>query len=298
MSGEMLDRSTAQPGVAPAGGEAGRPHVSRPTLSPSAIGTEILDDPDADSAVVARMLREIARLNRWFGGCAAVRRGMEWLFDGDSPNTVSLLDIGTGAGDVPLDVVRWGRRRSTTVRAFGVERIRAAGELARDAGVPVMMACAGALPVRDHSVDIVIASQLAHHLSDDSVVKLMADATRLARRGVIIADLHPSRAAETALRVGGPLIGLGSSTIDDGVTSLRRGFTVARMRALCERAGIAAHIERAWGSRVVAVWRPETRGQRPEPDRDRVINAGRVQNPGDRGHIGSLPLASGLGPQA
>ena len=42
------------------------------SLTPSPVGTELLDDPGADPAVVAESLRNISRSNRWFGGAAAV----------------------------------------------------------------------------------------------------------------------------------------------------------------------------------------------------------------------------------
>jgi hypothetical protein len=47
-----------------------------PPLELSPIGVELLDDPTADPALVAASLRDIARANRWFGGAAAMRRGL------------------------------------------------------------------------------------------------------------------------------------------------------------------------------------------------------------------------------
>lgn len=40
-------------------------------LPTSPVGTELLDDPAADPALVASSLRHIVRANRWFGGRAA-----------------------------------------------------------------------------------------------------------------------------------------------------------------------------------------------------------------------------------
>jgi hypothetical protein len=44
------------------------------------IGTELLDDPQADPAAVRQELREIARLNTLFGGTRAVVRELETIF--------------------------------------------------------------------------------------------------------------------------------------------------------------------------------------------------------------------------
>ncbi|HYC31596.1 MAG TPA: hypothetical protein VEB59_04860, partial [Gemmatimonadales bacterium] len=69
------------------------------TLTPSSVGTELLDDPGADPAAVAESLRNISRSNRWFGGAGAVRHGLSEVLHGVSHGTgLTLLDLGTGAG--------------------------------------------------------------------------------------------------------------------------------------------------------------------------------------------------------
>jgi hypothetical protein len=73
--------------------------------------------------------------------------------------------------------------------------------------------------------------------------------------GVVIADLYPSRLAAAGFRIGGVVLGFDAVTIDDGVTSLRRGFTTDRLAALLAGAGVAAAVTRRPGARVVAWWR-------------------------------------------
>jgi len=63
-------------------------------LSP--LGAELLDDPAADPAAVAASLRDIARANRWFGGVAAMRRGLaRALADLPRDSSVTLADLAT-----------------------------------------------------------------------------------------------------------------------------------------------------------------------------------------------------------
>lgn len=235
------------------------PTPSDVMMAMSPIGTEALDDPSADPALVRRMLDDIARANRWFGGRRTVQRGLAALFDAaPAQPTWTLLDIGTGAGDLPLAAVRWGARRGITLRPLGLERIPAAARLAVRHGVPTVLGCGSALPVASRSVDVALVSQVAHHLDDDAVVRLFAECHRVARRGVIIADLRPSRTAELAFRVGGRLLGLHPVTVGDGITSLRRGFTPARLRALAIRAHDArVHVSRDLFSRILAWWRTD-----------------------------------------
>jgi ubiquinone/menaquinone biosynthesis C-methylase UbiE len=227
--------------------------VSKLTLSTT--GIELLDDPAADDATVELSLANIARSNRWFGGLAAVRFGLRQLFETAPGRPVTLLDVGTGLGDVPAMARRWGAARGIEIRPIGLERHRAAARLATNGGLATALGDAGDLPMRDRSVDVVIASQLAHHLDPASCVALFRECDRVARTGVIIADLQRSRLAAAGFRMGGTLLGFDRITITDGITSLRRGFTRSALASVMARAGIHGTVARRPGARIVAVWR-------------------------------------------
>jgi SAM-dependent methyltransferase len=227
--------------------------VSRLTLSST--GIELLDDPAADDATVELSLANIARANWWFGGHAAVRFGLRRLVTTAPGRPVTLLDVGTGLGDIPAMARRWGAGRGIDIRPIGLERHRAAARLATRGGLATVLADAGDLPMRDRSVDVVIASQLAHHLDPASCVALFRECDRVARTGVIIADLRPSRLAGAGFRLGGMVLGFDRITVTDGITSLRRGFTTSTLASVMARAGIHGTIARRPGARIVAVWR-------------------------------------------
>ena len=226
-------------------------------LSITSLGAELLDDPKANPAAVTESLRNVARANRWFGGASAVRFGLRRTL-GDVPpgSTLSLLDLGTGLGDLPGAAVRWAAERDIRLVAVGIELNRIAARLAREAGVPTALACAGAPPVRDKSVDVVMVSQVAHHLTEDSVVLLLRTCERLARRAVIVADLRRDRLAVPAFWCGARLLGFDPVTRADGMTSIRRGFSRRELLQLLARAGIEGRVDRRLGFRLVATWIP------------------------------------------
>jgi SAM-dependent methyltransferase len=231
--------------------------MSAEPLAPSPVGVELLDDPNADPGAVAESLRNIARANRWFGGAAAVRRGLALALAGVAPGvTLTLADLGTGLGDLPHLAARWAARRGLRLVPVGLERSRVAARLSRERGIPCAVGCAGAPPFGEKSVDLVLVSQLAHHLAPGSAVRLFAACDRLARRAVIVADLRRGRLGPLAFRVGAGALRFDAVTRVDGVTSLRRGYTVRELRALLDAAGVDATVERRPGYRLVAVWRP------------------------------------------
>jgi len=228
-------------------------------LEPAALGWELLDDPAAASAQVHESLRNIARANRWFGGAAAVRFGLEQALAVRSNGTpLSLLDVGTGLGDLPRMAVAWAARRGVALRPVGLERHGAAARLARAGGLVALVGDGGALPFRSASVDLVLLSQVAHHFAPCAIVRLLRECARVARHAVIVADLRRSTLAALGFRLAGTLLRFDPDTLRDGVTSLRRGFTQASLGALLAQAGVATAVARRPGARLVAVWRPGT----------------------------------------
>jgi SAM-dependent methyltransferase len=229
--------------------------VAELTITP--IGTELLDDPAADPVTVAESLRNIARANRWFGGAAAVRFGLSrTLRRVPRGQSISLLDVGTGLGDLSSVAIRWGARQGIQIVPTGLELNRVAARLASATGVPTAVACAGTPPVADKGVDVVLVSQLAHHLSPDSIVHLLRTCDRLARLAVIVADLRRHALAATSFRCGGRLLGFDHVTLSDGVTSIQRGFSRRDLLELMTRAGVRGEVSHRRGFRLVATWLP------------------------------------------
>jgi len=229
--------------------------VSR--LAGSVVGTELLDDPRADRDAVRLSLRNIARANRYFGGWRAARTGLARLLAHHRAATLTLLDVGTGAGDLLHRARRWSARRGIALRMIGLDQHPAAAQLAHESGIPAVIGCGSALPLPDRSVDIVMLSQVAHHLAPESLAIMAREVTRVSRVGVVLADLRPSRLAGAAYRLTGPLLGFDHFTVVDGITSLERGFTPARLRRELGAAGVTPWLTTQLGVRIVAAWRAD-----------------------------------------
>ena len=222
----------------------------------SAPGRELLDDPASDPSAAAESLRNIARANRWFGGRSALENGLERLL-GSTPrgSVISLLDIGTGSGDLPAAAVRWGAGRGIRITPVGLERHPTAARLARASGVPVAVGCAGIPPFRDRSVDVVLVSQLAHHFDGEVQRRLFIACDRIARRGVIISDLRRSELATAGFWIAARLLRFDPATRADGITSIRRGFSRGELVAQLGEAGIEASVVRRPWFRFLVTWR-------------------------------------------
>ena len=234
------------------------------------IGAELLDDPEADPALVQASLRDVARINRLFGGTRAVVEALEPFFraaartetgDGGRGRGMirwTLLDVGTGLGDIPRAAATAARRHGVELTLVGVERIPAAARAARAGGkdLAVILADGSALPVRPRSVDVVIVSQVLHHLPRDVAVRWIAGCDRLARRAVVLADLRRARAAMAGIWLASLVLGFHRVTRHDAVVSLRRGYTLREFADLLSTAGVPATARKRPGFRLVAAWAP------------------------------------------
>lgn len=180
--------------------------------------------------------------------------GLDRLLALGAPADLTLLDIGTGAGDIPAAARAWGRERGVTIRPIGLERLRPAAALARTTGLPMTLGCLSALPFRPRSVDVVTISQVLHHCDRPSALALLRSATQVARRGVVVADLLRSATAALLFGVAARALGFDHHTRVDGATSVARGFSAEELLALGNEAGVRTSISVRPGWRVVAWW--------------------------------------------
>jgi ubiquinone/menaquinone biosynthesis C-methylase UbiE len=229
------------------------------------IGTELLDDPRADPVLVGRELRDIARLNALFGGTRAVVGELEPFFErrrGETGNgkreTWTLLDVGTGLGDIPGAVAVAAWRHGITLRLVGIELNRTAARLARAGGLATVVADGSALPLGPRSVDVVVASQVLHHLPRPVAVRWIATLDRVARRAVVLADLRRSCVAMAGVWAASVGLAMSGVTRHDAVVSLKRGYTKTEFDEMLRQAGVRTVARYRRGARIVAAWSPST----------------------------------------
>ncbi|RPI10054.1 MAG: methyltransferase domain-containing protein [Acidobacteriales bacterium] len=206
---------------------------------------ELLDQPNLDFRELCTSLRDVGRLNRWFGGAQAIvsevarivkQRGLT--------GTITVLDIGTGGADIPRRLIRWGARHGLSVRVVACDRheqivTAAAAFSAGSEAISILRADALALPLLPGHFDFVTCSLMLHHLADDDAVTLLERLRDAPRHALIVCDLVRSRRARAGVWLAAHLVCRSRVTRHDGPLSVLRSFTVDELRALSHRAGCA-----------------------------------------------------------
>jgi SAM-dependent methyltransferase len=225
-------------------------------------GFEYLDDPALGPAVAARSLADVALANRWFGGTRAVLRELAPIvrvLHARGRRTLLLLDIGTGLADIPAAAARLGRELGVAIHTVGLEKSPALAAVGRHRVDASVAGDARVLPFADRSIDLITCSQVLHHFEEHDANLLLMECTRVATHGVIVSDLRRSWLAIGLLWLTSFPLRFHWMSRHDGMTSIRRGFTVGELRALVARAArVTPAVRRHLGWRVTATWVPGT----------------------------------------
>ena len=163
---------------------------------------ELLDGPLDDPDALAGNLRDLRRINRHLGGIELSATAIEAL--AAHRGELTMLDVGTGGGDIPLGLLQAADRRGRHLAVMGIDsrpEVVAAARLAAQAAsvdperLEIQVADGRAIPFSDRSYDVAHASLVLHHLSPDDAVALLSEMGRVARLGVVVNDLDRGRVA-------------------------------------------------------------------------------------------------------
>lgn len=237
----------------PAGQRDSRPLWATRRI-PCADRPELLDLPVVDTDALRGNLADLARVNRLLGGSRLTERALTRLTAGCAPGaTVRLIDVGTGAADIPAALLGWAARRGLLLQVVGVDRSLGILRLAQSMapGVGLVAGDGYRLPLQDGAVDIAHCSLVLHHFDPPDAVSILAEMARVARLGVIVNDLVRTRLGLAGAWLFGHLATTNSLTRHDAPLSAQRAYTVTEMTDLLSAAGLrVTAIDRALGYRA------------------------------------------------
>jgi len=205
---------------------------------------ELLDGPLDDPAALRGNLHDLARVNRRLGGVAMSIRAVDALA-GDR-SSLDVVDVGTGAADIPVALLDHAARTGRTWRVTGVDSrpeilaAAAAGDprLTATPGLSLHVGDGRGLPFADGAFDVAHTSLVIHHLEPDAVVLLLREMARVARLGVVANDLVRGRLALAGAWALTRVATRNRYTRHDAPLSVRRAYTRAELDALVADAGL------------------------------------------------------------
>ncbi len=207
---------------------------------------EMMDRDDNDPELLRQDLRNLRTLNRLFGGYAALQRHILPLLSRiEQHRVVRILDLATGSGDHPIQLIRLARALGRSFAITAVDRhdqiLACARETTKEyPEITLAQADMRALNFPPASFDIVLCSLALHHLKTPDAIAVVREMYRLSTTGFIVNDLSRSTHAAWVVRLFTELTMRNPLTLNDSFASVLRAFTPAEMSAMASAAGVPA----------------------------------------------------------
>jgi SAM-dependent methyltransferase len=214
-------------------------------LSRRATEREQLDEGAPEVEALAS-LRDLRFVNRWLGNVKHLARAVRpYLAASARPR---LLDVGCGSADVPAALAR----TAPGTLAVGVD-LKLLHVRTAPAAVRAVVADVRALPFAARSFDVVTASLFLHHFDAAELPPVLRALFAVARRALVVNDLRRARVPYLFGRAVFPVLFRARVSVDDGLVSIRRGFTERELLAAFAEASIPVRLRRTWPYRLLAV---------------------------------------------
>jgi 2-polyprenyl-3-methyl-5-hydroxy-6-metoxy-1,4-benzoquinol methylase len=158
---------------------------------------------------------------------------------------LTLLDIGTGAGDVPRHL--WSRfhKKELEFNAHAIDLNPHAIDYAKQhqypvGGVTYEVQDIFSLP-HDRLYDIVHSALFLHHFTDNEILQLVGKMLSLSRRGVIINDLHRHPIAYYSILLLSRILSRSRLIRHDAPLSVLRAFRRSDLEKIMQRLQITRY---------------------------------------------------------
>jgi SAM-dependent methyltransferase len=222
---------------------------------------EIMDQPDLSPPRHLHALRGLARINYLSHSAGILWPALAQLARELSPRSPRILDVATGAGDVPIRLWQRARRAGLDFHLEGCDISPVALEQARaraaQHGATLRFFEYDALngPALT-GYDAVMSSLFLHHLDEAQAIMLLRRMAEMAGRVVLVNDLERGWTGLVLAHVVTRLVTTSDVVHVDGPRSVEGAFTRAEARAMAERAGLTgAELCWRWPFRWLLTWR-------------------------------------------
>jgi len=194
------------------------------------------------SAELERDLANLRWLNRRFGAISLLRHFLKRWLSKTPPGSVPfrILDLATGEGDLPREIVTWCRKRGIALEIDAVDFNPAtlAVAVARSRDFPEIHFHQGDIRIWGSGTwNCVLCSLALHHFSTEDAATVLRNARRLSSRHLLVADLERNIGGALGIWLLTAFLLREPMTVHDARLSIRRAFSFREFAHLANDAG-------------------------------------------------------------
>lgn len=208
---------------------------------------EIMDDFNMEGALLKETLHKIAQINQLLGGNRITVKGVAALLkDIPAHQTISIVDVGCGSGDMLRQLSSYGKKINRKFELIGIDAnlttVTYARELSRQYP-DIQYYCQDIMApaFREQRYDIILCTLTLHHFTEAEIRHLMTIFREQARIGIVVNDLHRSAIAYRLFQLICLVFNLNSMVRADGQVSILRGFKKKELHHLSAELNIGAY---------------------------------------------------------
>jgi len=234
---------------------------------------ELMDDPAIDPVEHRRALNGLRRVNKLCQTGKHLAIEILAIAKKNNRNSISILDIGCGSGDVAINVARrLAGRIECAVTGWDISQTAvdcaakdwAAKDWAEQSHrlpaikqsiVQVHFQQVDVFQATDARFDVVYCCLFLHHFTEEQAVQVLTRMKQIASMAVVVDDLVRSRLGYVLAQIGCQLLSRSPVVHFDGPQSVRAAFTESEALGLADQAGMkACSVRRHWPERYLLRW--------------------------------------------
>ncbi len=204
---------------------------------------ELLDLDEAPFEEVKDSLQDVQRVNKYLSGYRVLlNHVLPFLKNHSNSHPLSILDAATGSADQPIALVKYARKLGVPIKITAIDINAKMINFARQESqefqeIRFLQCNVLSLPFKSGSFDLVVNSLSLHHFTWEDALIMLKEFSRLARKAVVVNDLHRSRVAYGAIWFLTRILTRNRLTRFDAPVSVMNAFTPDELNKLAKEAG-------------------------------------------------------------
>ncbi|MDB2385553.1 methyltransferase domain-containing protein [Polaribacter sp.] len=217
---------------------------------------ELMDDFSIGGELLRDTLDKLENINRWLGGNKVTVKGLQNLLKNyPKDKTITIVDVGCGHGDILRDVAKFGRKKGYNFKLLGVDANPTAIEYANELStnfpeLEFKTQDIFSKEFQEQKFDVVLATLFFHHFKEKELTSFLRNTLQQTNIGIVVNDLHRNKLAYYLFMVLSLFI-KNNMIIEDGLTSILRGFKREDLEKISKELKVKYSIQWKWAFRYL-----------------------------------------------